>query len=165
MDDSAKRRHVFISHHFADDAEVDNLTSLLGRRGYDIRNSSVRAKPANQQRLDRGEVKDDTLRRLLRMKISWASRVVVLIGKNTHERPWVTWEIEQANRQGKRIIGIYVRGGTDADTPAALEQYASAIVGWNSNSIAAAIDGTDNPFELPDGSLRPPTHTGKSVIC
>lgn len=165
MDDSGKRRHVFISHHFADDAEVDNLTTLLKGRGYDIRNSSVRAKPANQQRLDRGEVEDETLRRLLRMKISWASRVVVLIGKDTHARPWVNWEIEQANRQGKRIIGVYVRGGTDADVPPSLEQYASAIVGWNSGTIAAAIDGTDNPFERPDGSQRPPAHPGTSVKC
>jgi len=165
MDANTNRRHVFVSHHHADDAEVDKLTGLLRRQGYDIRNSSIRAKPANQRRLERGEVKDETIRRLLRMKISWASRVVVLIGKDTHSRPWVNWEIEQANKQGKRIIGVYIQGGTDADKPAALEQYASAIVGWNSHSIMAAIDGTDNPFELPDGSPRPPVHPATSVKC
>src|ERR1017187_2592713 len=105
-----KGRHVFISHHHADDAEVDKLTELLTRSGHDIRNSSIRAKPANQRRLDRGQVKDETIRRLLRMKISWASTVVVLIGKDTHKRPWVDWEIEQAHRQGKRIVGVYIRG-------------------------------------------------------
>jgi hypothetical protein len=148
MDKETKRRHVFISHHHADDTEVDKLTDLLQRRGYDIRNSSIRAKPANQQRLERGEVKDETIRRLLRMKISWASTVVVLVGEQTHTRQWVTWEIEQAHKQGKRIVGVYVQGGTDANKPAALEQYASAIVGWNSGSIIDAIDGTENPFEL-----------------
>ena len=61
MDPNTKRRHVFVSHHHADDAEVDKLTDLLRRQGYDIRNSSIRAKPANQQRLDRGEVKDETM--------------------------------------------------------------------------------------------------------
>ena len=165
MDANTKRRHVFVSHHHADDAEVDKFSDLLRRQGYDIRNSSIRAKPANQRRLERGEVKDETIRRLLRMKISWASRVVVLIGKDTHTRPWVNWEIEQANKQGKRIVGVYIRGGTDADKPAALEQYASAIVGWNSDSIMAAIDGTDNPFQLPDGSPRPPAHASTSVKC
>jgi hypothetical protein len=39
-----KRRHVFISHHHADDAQVSGLTSLLARNGYEIRNSSIRAK-------------------------------------------------------------------------------------------------------------------------
>ena len=58
------------------------------------------------------------------MKISWASTVVVLIGKETHSRPWVNWEIGQANKQGKRIVGVYARGATEADKPAALEKYA-----------------------------------------
>lgn len=165
MESGSKRRHVFISHHHADDAEVTKLTNLLSRAGYDIRNSSIRAKPANQERLARGEVSEGTIRRLLRMKISWAGTVMVLIGKQTHARPWVNWEIEQANKQGKRIIGVFARGATDADTPKALEDYATAIVGWNSDSIVAAIDGTDNPFENPDGSPRPPTHAGKSIKC
>ena len=86
-------------------AEVDHLTSLLSKRGYDIRNSSIRAKPRNQWRLDQGLVKDETIRRLLRRKISWAGTVVVLIGKETHARPWVNWEIEQANKQGKKSLG------------------------------------------------------------
>ncbi len=154
MDSESKRRHVFISHHHKDDADVNNLTSLLARGGYDIRNSSIRAKPANQRRLDKGMVNDETIRRLLRMKISWAGTVVVLIGKETHTRPWVNWEIEQANKQGKRIVGIYVQGGTEADKPAALEKYASTIVAWNTESIIRAIDGTTNDFQNSDGSPR-----------
>jgi hypothetical protein len=162
---SQERRHVFISHHFADDVEVDKLTRMLKSAGYDVRNSSIRAKPANQRRLERGEVKDETIRRLLRMKISWAGEVMVLIGKDTHTRPWVDWEIQQAHRQGKRIVGVYIRGGTDADVPPALEKYASAIVGWNSKSITAAVDGKESPFELPNGTPRPPAHAKSSVTC
>lgn len=162
---STNRRHVFISHHHADDVQVDKFTGLLKRAGYDIRNSSIRAKPANQRRLERGEVKAETIRRLLRMKVSWASRVVVLIGKETHKRPWVNWEIEQANEQGKRIVGVYIRGGTEADVPPALEKYASSICGWNSESIMSAIDGDNNLFECPDGTPRPPTHRKKTTEC
>jgi|SRR4051795_5468912 hypothetical protein len=165
MPPSSNRRHVFISHHHADDAEVDKFTNLLKRAGHDVRNSSIRAKPANQRRLERGDVKEATIRRLLRMKVSWASSVVVLIGKETHARPWVNWEIEQANEQGKKIVGVYIRGGTEADVPPALEKYASAICGWNSESIMSAIDGDDNRFELPDGTPRPPTHRKKTTEC
>jgi len=165
VNDENKRRHVFISHHHADDAEVDKLTGLLSEKGYDIRNSSIRAKPANQERLDKGLVKPEVIRRLLRRKISWAGTVVVLIGKDTHKREWVNWEIEQANKQGKRIVGIYERGGTQADVPAPLEKYASSIVGWDSECIINAIDGTENPFETPDGSPRQPTHAPVTVKC
>src|SRR5689334_9538352 len=113
----SKLKNVFISHHHADDEHVTSLTSMLQKRGFQLRNSSIRAKPANQARLDKGLVKEATLKRLLRMKMSWASTVVVLVGRETHNRPWVDWEIRKANELGKRIVGVYVRGGTKADVP------------------------------------------------
>lgn len=167
MSTNNSRKHVFISHHHVDDAEVDNMTSLVSRSGHDIRNSSIRAglKPENQRKLDQGRVSDETIRRLLRRKISWAGTVVVLIGKDTHSRSWVDWEIREAERQNKRIVGVYVRGGTESDIPPALEKYASAIVGWNSDSIIGAIDGTKNPFEKPDCSIRPVVHRSATSNC
>src|SRR4051794_22235307 len=160
-----KRRHVFISHHHADDAKVDQLTDLLRRRDNDVRNSSVRMKPANQRRMEEGRVKDETIRRLLRMKISWASTVVVLIGKETHSRSWVNWEIEQAAKQGKRIVGVYAYGGTDAEKPEALERYGSAIVAWNANSIIDVIEGKNNSFENSDGTAREAVHPSTTRVC
>ncbi|RYE52843.1 MAG: TIR domain-containing protein [Sphingobacteriales bacterium] len=159
-----KRRHLFISHHHQDDAEVTKLTNLLAKRGDDIRNSSVRMKPENQRRMDEKRVSDEVIKRILRIKISWASTVVVLIGKDTHTRPWVNWEIDKANEQGKRIVGVYARGGTEADVPPSLEKYASAIVGWNTDSITAAIDGR-NDFQNPDGSDRLPPNSQDPINC
>lgn len=158
------RRHVFISHHHADDVKVDQLTQLLAKGGNDVRNSSVRMKPANQRRMDEGRVKDETIRRLLRMKISWAGTVVVLIGKDTHSRPWVDWEIGQAAKQGKRIVGVFAYGGTDAEKPEALERYGSAIVAWNTESIIDAIEGTNN-FENSDGAIRNAVHPNTTRVC
>ena len=39
----AETKNVFISHHHKDDADVDKLTDLLRKNGYNIRNSSIRA--------------------------------------------------------------------------------------------------------------------------
>ena len=149
-----KRRHVFISHHHADDARVTSLTNMLRRNALEIRNSSIRAKPANAERLRKGLIAEKTLKRLLRMKMSWASPVVVVIGKNTHQRPWVNWEIETAHRLGKRIVGVYEHGGTENDIPAALDKYGDAIVAWNSKNIIGAIEGRCDPQETPAGFER-----------
>lgn len=165
MATSDGRRHLFISHHHKDDSLVDKFTNLLSGKGWDVRNSSIRAKPANQARLDKGLVKEAVIRRLLRMKISWASTVVVLVGKETHSRPWVNWEIEQANAQGKRIVGVFEQGGKDYDVPKNLEKYASAIVGWNTNSIQKAVDSGENVFENPDGSSRAPVNVSPRSVC
>ncbi|MES2644717.1 MAG: TIR domain-containing protein [Myxococcota bacterium] len=154
MEEDSKRRHLFISHHHNDDEAVSKLTKLCNDRGYDIRNSSIRAKPANAERLQRGLVKEEVIQRLLRMKISWATTVVVLIGKETHQRPWVNWEIKEAYEQGKRIVGVYERGGKEAALPSNLDRYGDSIVAWNSERIIAAIDGENNRFENSDGSER-----------
>ena len=165
MTPDSKRLHVFISHYHKDDAGVGNLTDLFKGRGYDVRNSSIRANPDNQERLNKGLVKEETIRRLLRMKISWAGAVVVLIGKNTHTRRWVNWEIEQAHKQGKHIVGVFARGATDADIPPSLTKYGCERVAWNADSIIAAIEGTDAPFQEPDGSPSPVSASTPRSVC
>ncbi len=145
-------KNVFISHHHKDDANVDKLTTLLAKNNCNIRNSSIRAKPANRERLDKGLVEDSKIRRLLRMKMSWASTVVVLVGKETHSRKWVDWEIKEANKQGKNIVGVYENGLKDkVQLPPSLEKYATAQVGWDSGNIIDAINGKPS-FQNPDGS-------------
>lgn len=136
------RRHIFISHHHADDEHVSSLTSLLRRGGYEIRNSSVRAKPVNQEKLLKGTANDHAVRRLLRIKMQWASIIVVLIGKETHSRTWVDWEIKEAHELRKPIVGVFARGASHADLPEALEHYGSAVVGWNTDRIIEAVEGS-----------------------
>ena len=82
----SKIKNVFISHHHGDDRHVDSFQQMLGRGEYQVRNSSVRMKPANERRVQQGRVSDNTIKRLLRMKMRWASTVVVLIGPKTHTR-------------------------------------------------------------------------------
>jgi MTH538 TIR-like domain (DUF1863) len=157
-------RNVFISHHHADDKAVSSLVDMVGRNGNNFRNSSIRAKPANQRRLEQGLVSDNTIKRLIRMKMSWSSTVIVLIGKNTASRPWVDWEIDLAHRLGKRIIGVYEWGGTENQKPTNLEQYASAIVNWNAKSLVSAVEG-ENIFQTPAGEDRQPVHVSATSRC
>lgn len=162
----ADRRHVFISHHHADDEHVTKLTNSLARKGYEIRNSSIRAKPANRERLEKGLVSDRAIKRLLSMKMKWASTVIVLIGKETHARPWVNWEIKKAHELGKRIVGVFTRGGTDADIPAAFEDYGSDLVNWNPDAVIDAVEGkADIDFKEPGGSSRAPAHKSSTSRC
>ena len=161
----AETKNIFISHHHKDDADVDKLTDLLRKNGYNIRNSSIRAKPVNQRRLDQGLVKDAVIKRLLRMKISWAGSTIVIVGKETHTRPWVNWEIEQAHKQGKNIVGVYENGLKDnVDLPPSLEKYwTSQVVGWDSKSIISAIEGKPS-FQNPDGTPSA-RRDGSHTVC
>jgi hypothetical protein len=157
-------KNVFVSHHHKDDASVDGLTAMVSGKGYKLRNSSIRVKPENQARLDKNKVSDRTIARLLRMKMRWASQVIVVIGKETHQRPWVNWEIKAAHQLGKPIIGVYENGLKDnVEIPENLKKYASSIVGWRSDSVIEALEGKSQ-FQNPDGSPSPKINGG-NVVC
>lgn len=159
------RRHVFISHHSCDDKDVARLTNMLRRNGWDARNSSLRLRSENKERWEQRRIPERTLKRLLRMRISWARTFIVLIGQGTHSRPWVDWEIREAAQQGKRIVGVYTRGGTENDIPPAFERYGNALENWSSNSIMRSVDGTGNTFRNPDGSERTSRFDPNRVTC
>lgn len=157
-------RNVFVSHHHKDDASVDGLANILSGKNYQLRNSSIRVKPDNQNRLDQKKVSDKTIERLLRMKMRWASQVIVIIGKETHTRSWVDWEVKAAHDLGKPIIGVYENGLKEkVPLPGNLEKYATSIVGWRADSVIDALAG-ESQFQNPDGSPRPKV-TGRNIVC
>lgn len=159
-----KIKNVFVSHHHKDDASIDDLKDMLSGKGYQLRNSSIRVKPENQKRLDQNKVSDRTIARLLRMKMRWASQVIVIIGKETHKRPWVNWEIKAAHQLGKSIIGVYENGLKDqVEIPENLKKYATSIVGWKSDSVIDALEGKSK-FQNPYGTPSPRTDGG-NVVC
>lgn len=159
-----KIRNVFVSHHHKDDASVDGLTSMVAGKGYTLRNSSIRVKPENQSRLDQNKVSDRTIERLLRSKMRWASQVIVVIGKETHSRPWVNWEIKAAHRLGIPIVGVYENGlKGQVEIPDNLKKYATSVVGWRADSVIGALEG-ESQFQNPDGTPWPKVDGG-NVVC
>lgn len=139
--------NVFVSHYHEDEENIKKMKDLLGD-DFSIRNYSVTSDKYNN-------AKDkDYIKSLLSPLISQASICICLIGPNTHDSEWVNWEVEQALKQGKRIIGVYLWGAKDSDIPPALEDAADAMVGWNHDTILEAINGM-NIFTNSDGSTRP----------
>lgn len=157
-------RNVFVSHHHKDDASVDGLTRILKGKDLNIRNSSIRVKPENQKRINQEKVSEATIKRLLRMKMRWASQLIVVVGKQTHQRQWVNWEIEQAHKLGMPIIGVYESGlNGKVAIPENLENYGSAVVPWRADSVIKAIDGK-SIFQTPDGEPAARVDGG-NVVC
>lgn len=142
--------NVFIPHIHADDDLLPKLRELAERAGCTVRDSSINSSNPNNA-TDPDYIK----REYLKPGIEWAGTVVVLITPSTKESDWVNWEIEYAQSLGKRIVGIYAHGAADCDVPDALEKYADAIVGWQSQRVADAISGECNNWESATGEIRP----------
>jgi hypothetical protein len=149
-------KNVFISHVHEDDAVLPQLKSLLSSRGYQIRDASIdSSKPNNAQSEDYIKSK------ILAPRIQWASVVIVLISPETHTSHYVNWEIEYAAKAGKKVVGVFVRGGMDSDIPPSLELYGVELYGdgdacgWNSDSVIDAIESEPKPWVNDQGNVRP----------
>ena len=142
----SNENHMFVSHYHEDENHINGLKELLGTN-YQFKNSSVTSDKFNRAN------NPDYIKTMLRSRISWAKTCVCFISPKTHDSEWVDYEIRNAARQGKRIVGIFVRGAKDSDIPPALEEFADAIVGWNKDSIIEALNGKSS-FSNADGSIR-----------
>ena len=147
---SDDREHVFISHIHEDDEDLKDLKDLLSRKGYDIRDASIHSLKPN------GAQNEDYIKsQILRPRIKWAGTLIVLISEGTHESEYVNWEIEEAHKQSKRIVGVWARGSRDSDLPESLRKYGDdTVVGWQADCIMAAIRG-EGVWQSASGGARP----------
>lgn len=142
-------KRIFVSHIHEDDEHVTGMRELLTSRGKEMLVSAVDSTNPNNAK-NEAYIKSD----ILGPKIDWCGVLVVLISPGTKDSTWVNWEIEYAQREEKRIVGVWTPGASECDVPEALAEYADAVVGWQANRIDGAIDGTINNWTGSDGKLR-----------
>src|SRR5687767_125995 len=107
-------KNVFISHVHEDDEALPQFKDLLAKNGYEIRDASIDSSKPNDAK-NPEYIKSQ----ILAPRIQWAGVVVVLISPDTHKSQYVDWEIEYAAKAGKKIVGVFLRGGKDSDIPKA----------------------------------------------
>ncbi len=142
-------KNVFISHVHEDDEGLGDLKDLVAQHGLEIRDSSITSEKPNAAK-DPDYIKQQ----ILGPQIEWASTLVVYVSSDTKSSPWVDWEIEYANKLGKRIVGVWEHGANQCQIPDALERYGDALVGWHGESIVDAITGKSNGWYSREGKLR-----------
>lgn len=155
-------KNVFISHVHEDDALLPDLKQLIARAGMEVRDGSITSDKPND-----AENEQYIKREILAPRIEWASTLVVLITHDTAQSWWVDWEIKHAVQLGKRVVGVFAQGATDADIPEELQKCGDAvIVGWRSDRVVDAING--NIVEWDDsqsGEPRSPEWAIRRYTC
>lgn len=145
----ADNRRIFVSHIHEDDEHIAGMRKLLADKGHEVQISAVDSTNPNDAK-DEDYIKQA----ILRPKIDWAGAMVVLVSPGTRDSKWVDWEIEEAQRQGMRIVGVWTHGAAECDVPEGLSRYADAVVGWQADRIEGAINGTINDWTGSDGKPR-----------
>ena len=71
--------------------------------------------------------------------ISLSSAVIVAIGRNTHRSRAVNWEIDEAHRQGKLVIGVLLHRDPYLYAPPAMNP-TDPIGSWDTDEIADMLE-------------------------
>ena len=158
----ADTKNVFISHVHEDDELLPDLKRLIARAGMEVRDGSISSDKPND-----AENEDYIKREILKPRIEWASTLIVLITHDTAQSWWVNWEIKYAVQLGKRVIGVFAQGATDADIPEELRRCGdAAIVGWQGNRVVDAINGGTSEWDDPQtGAPRSPEWSIRRFTC
>jgi hypothetical protein len=89
------------------------------------------------------------VRDVIKKKFDRASKLVVLIGDDTHTSEWVEWEINtfyemkeeiSGDNTWKRIRGMTLKGSSDAAIPAALGDRSTKVLVWDPEALDKWLD-------------------------
>ena len=123
--------NLFISHAWQYNDDYYTVVNWLSQSSLDYRNYSVPQHDPLDVRTNAG------LENALTNQIKPASIVIIIAGMYDAYSKWIGYEIDEAKRMGKTIIGIRPRG--QQRIPLKVQQAATEMVGWNSSSLINAI--------------------------
>lgn len=123
--------NIFVSHAWKRSEHYKKIIKWLDDSDIEYKNYSV----PEENPLDaktKKELKED-----LTNQIKPASCVIILAGMYASYSDWIEYEIDEAVRMGKYIIGVEPWG--QERVPIIVSDNADVMVGWNSDSVVNAI--------------------------
>ncbi len=79
----------------------------------------------------------------IRDRIRHSSVVVVVLSNATAQSKWVNWEVEEALRQGKRILSVFSGGQEPRQKPSAITDNGVPVRPWTVENLSKFLKGDD----------------------
>ena len=95
------------------------------------------------------DARSKPVRDAITKKFERASKLVVLIGDETHESAWVEWEVKtfytmkeeiSGDKTWKRIRGMTLKGSDNAAVPNALGNRSTKVLAWDPGALDRWLD-------------------------
>lgn len=130
---NGKPRKVFISYYSKGDSHFKNLIIAWAK------NEKLKLNVEDVSTDTKIKSEDEAyLKKRMKEQINKADDFIVFIGKDTHEREWVAWEIEQAKKLGKRIVAVKEKRAYKSPQPL-LNSGAIWVYGFSEEGIRNAL--------------------------
>jgi hypothetical protein len=147
--------NVFVSYDHDDQKQVGAFTLLKNNPNHplDFQDHSLKdpvlgssGKPLTYPPND---ARSKPVRDAIKKKFDRASKLVVLIGDNTHASAWVDWEVNtfyamkkdlSGENTWRRIRGMTLKGSAGATTPGALGGQSTQVLAWDPEALDKWLD-------------------------
>lgn len=129
---NAGLKRAFISFHIDDEAQVGLLRHQAKDDRFDLEFVDYSVK----------EPFDEKWKTQCTERIKQSSVVIVMVGKETHTREAVLWEINKAYELGKPVIGVRIHKDQNHTLPKPMRRNKAKIVNWNMKEIQNSLDKT-----------------------
>lgn len=127
-----KSRMLFISHAWKYEEQYNTIVGWFNEEpNFSWKNCSIPSTDALPDKTNRGLAMGIT------RQMSPAQGVLIIAGMYAAHSGWIDYEIDEALRMRKKIIGIRPRG--QERLPVKIQACAAVLVNWNRNSLIAAI--------------------------
>jgi len=127
-----RTRNLFISHAWLYATDYEKIVEwLINGANFSWKNFSVPNHDALSDKTTAG------LKAGLSRQIAPAQGVIIIAGMYAAHSYWIDYEIDEAMRMGKVIIGVEPWG--QERVPVKIQNTAKIIVGWNSQSVINAV--------------------------
>jgi hypothetical protein len=136
------KRKVFYSFHYKPDSNrVSQVRKMGALEGNELLTSNKW-----EEVVGGGEA---SIKRWITKEMSGKTCLVVLIGKDTAGRKWVTHELIKAWNDGLGVVGIYIHGLKNLDqkqTTKGANPFASITLGNGPKKLSSVVKAYDPPF-------------------
>lgn len=118
-------RNAFISFHTDDEWAVNLLRSQAKDKRFDVsfRDYSIKEPFDTAWKSQAKDVIDQT------------SVTIVMIGSDTASREAVNWEIREAHKQGKKVIGVRIHKDENHAIPEEIKKHGDPVINWNMEEL------------------------------
>ncbi len=128
--DTERKPRVFISFHIEDERRVGLLRHQAKDPRFNMEFTDYSVK----------EPFDEKWKTNCTERIKQSSILVVMIGKDTHKREAVNWEIMKAYELCKPVIGIRIYKDANHKIPREMIEHKAKIVDWSMEEIQNQLD-------------------------
>jgi hypothetical protein len=147
--------NVFVSYDHDDQKQVAafKLLKINPKHPLDFQDHSLKdpvlgpsGKPLKYPPTD---ARSKPVRDAIERKFDRASKLIVLIGENTHSSDWVDWEVKtfyamkkviSGDNTWKRIRGMMLKGSEGASIPSALGNRSTKVLAWDPDALDKWLD-------------------------